>query len=186
MRLDGHAPRTAGTRTSSPTVNPAQGPIARSACTEKEPEAGFAADISPSIRITSMTSSAGDGVGEHDGRAGRGDARAGADEQPGADHPAEGDHRQMALLEAVRERGVAAVAGRARKSETWAAVSRWTGRTLGMGPVEDVRYTGTMLTQVNIAQCHASQSRSCRTHLARAPRSQPCDSQRIRLRTGHP
>lgn len=38
-------------------VNPAQGPIARSAWTEKEPDAGFAADISPSMRITSMTSS---------------------------------------------------------------------------------------------------------------------------------
>ncbi len=37
-------------------VNPAQGPIARSACAEKEPEVGLAADISPSIRITSTTS----------------------------------------------------------------------------------------------------------------------------------
>lgn len=40
-----------------PAVKPAHGPIARSACTEKEPEAGFAADISPSIRITNITSS---------------------------------------------------------------------------------------------------------------------------------
>lgn len=40
-----------------PTVNPAHGPIERSACTENEPEAGLAADISPSIRITSITSS---------------------------------------------------------------------------------------------------------------------------------
>ena len=39
-----------------PAVKPAQEPMARSACTEKEPEAGFAADISPSIRMTSMTS----------------------------------------------------------------------------------------------------------------------------------
>ncbi|MFK4689909.1 hypothetical protein RKD22_002844 [Streptomyces pristinaespiralis] len=40
-----------------PAVKPAHGPMARSACTEKEPEAGLAADISPSMRITSMTSS---------------------------------------------------------------------------------------------------------------------------------
>lgn len=39
-----------------PAVKPAQGPIARSACTENDPEAGLAADISPSMRITSMTS----------------------------------------------------------------------------------------------------------------------------------
>ncbi len=30
--------------------------MARSACEEKDPEEGYAADISPSIRITSMTS----------------------------------------------------------------------------------------------------------------------------------
>lgn len=45
------------TQNDHPAVNPAQGPIARSAWTEKEPEAGLAADISPSIRITNMTSS---------------------------------------------------------------------------------------------------------------------------------
>lgn len=39
-----------------PAVKPAQGPMARSECTEKEPEAGYAADISPSMRITSITS----------------------------------------------------------------------------------------------------------------------------------
>lgn len=39
-----------------PEVNPAHGPIARSAWTENEPEAGLAADISPSIRMTSITS----------------------------------------------------------------------------------------------------------------------------------
>lgn len=38
-----------------PAVKPAQGPNARSACAEKEPEEGYAADISPSIRITSIT-----------------------------------------------------------------------------------------------------------------------------------
>lgn len=37
-------------------VNPAQGPRARSACAENDPEVGLAADISPSIRITSTTS----------------------------------------------------------------------------------------------------------------------------------
>lgn len=36
--------------------NPAHGPSARSACAENEPEVGLAADISPSIRITSTTS----------------------------------------------------------------------------------------------------------------------------------
>ncbi len=41
---------------SQPMVKPAQGPRARSACAEKEPEVGFAADISPSMRITSTTS----------------------------------------------------------------------------------------------------------------------------------
>lgn len=45
------------TQNAQPAVNPAHGPMARSACTEKEPDAGLAADISPSIRITSMTSS---------------------------------------------------------------------------------------------------------------------------------
>ena len=39
---------------SQPDVKPAQRPSARSACTENEPEAGIAADISPSIRITSI------------------------------------------------------------------------------------------------------------------------------------
>src|SRR5215208_6802961 len=41
---------------SQPMENPAQRPSARSACAEKEPEVGLAADISPSIRITSTTS----------------------------------------------------------------------------------------------------------------------------------
>lgn len=41
---------------SQPIENPAQRPSARSACAEKEPEVGLAADISPSIRITSTTS----------------------------------------------------------------------------------------------------------------------------------
>ncbi|MGY3682811.1 hypothetical protein ACVWXU_006434 [Streptomyces sp. TE33382] len=45
------------TQKAHPAVKPAQGPIARSAWTEKEPEAGLAADISPSIRITNITSS---------------------------------------------------------------------------------------------------------------------------------
>jgi hypothetical protein len=48
----------------------------------------------------------GDGVRDDDRRAGGGDAGAGTDEQARADHPAEGDHRQMALLEAVRERDI--------------------------------------------------------------------------------
>ena len=39
-----------------PAVNPAHGPMPRSACTENEPEAGYAAAISPSMRITSITS----------------------------------------------------------------------------------------------------------------------------------
>ncbi len=41
---------------SQPTLKPAQRPSARSACTENAPEAGIAADISPSIRITSIAS----------------------------------------------------------------------------------------------------------------------------------
>lgn len=41
---------------SHPTLNPAHRPSARSACTENEPEDGIAADISPSIRITSIAS----------------------------------------------------------------------------------------------------------------------------------
>ncbi|MDH6551268.1 hypothetical protein M2162_005365 [Streptomyces sp. SAI-041] len=45
------------TQNDHPAVKPAQGPIARSACAEKEPEEGCAADISPSIRITSITRS---------------------------------------------------------------------------------------------------------------------------------
>src|SRR5690606_41014110 len=44
------------TQNDQPAVNPAQGPSARSACAEKEPDDGWAADISPSIRITSITS----------------------------------------------------------------------------------------------------------------------------------
>lgn len=44
------------TQKAQPAVNPAHGPMARSAWTENEPEAGLAADISPSMRITSMTS----------------------------------------------------------------------------------------------------------------------------------
>lgn len=44
------------TQKDHPAVKPAHGPIARSACAENEPEDGYAADISPSIRITSMTS----------------------------------------------------------------------------------------------------------------------------------
>lgn len=43
------------TQNAQPAVNPAQGPMARSACEEKEPEDGWAADISPGIRITSIT-----------------------------------------------------------------------------------------------------------------------------------
>ncbi len=43
------------TQNAQPAVNPAHGPIARSACAEKEPDDGYAADISPSIRITSIT-----------------------------------------------------------------------------------------------------------------------------------
>ncbi|MGW2856380.1 dimethylargininase, partial [Streptomyces sp. NPDC001215] len=43
------APRTAELLADlGPAVKPAQGPIARSACAEKEPEDGWAADISPS------------------------------------------------------------------------------------------------------------------------------------------
>lgn len=41
---------------SQPIEKPAQRPSARSACAENEPEVGFAADISPSMRITSTTS----------------------------------------------------------------------------------------------------------------------------------
>lgn len=41
---------------SQPTLNPAQRPSARSACTENAPDAGIAADISPSIRMTSIAS----------------------------------------------------------------------------------------------------------------------------------
>ncbi|CAM5735182.1 hypothetical protein SHIRM173S_12979 [Streptomyces hirsutus] len=44
------------TQNAQPEAKPAQGPIARSACAENEPDDGYAADISPSIRITSMTS----------------------------------------------------------------------------------------------------------------------------------
>lgn len=44
------------TQNDHPAVKPAHGPIARSACTENDPDAGLAADISPSIRITNMTS----------------------------------------------------------------------------------------------------------------------------------
>lgn len=43
------------TQKDQPAVNPAQGPIARSACAENDPDDGYAADISPSIRITSIT-----------------------------------------------------------------------------------------------------------------------------------
>lgn len=84
-------------------VKPAHGPIARSACAEKEPDDGYAADISPSIRITSrpLTAYAMTIEGPHGG-----DSRAGADEEARADHTAEGDHRQVALLEAVGEGGV--------------------------------------------------------------------------------
>ncbi len=49
-------PTHSSTQNIQPAVNPAHGPIARSACTEKVPEAGLAADSSPSIRITSITS----------------------------------------------------------------------------------------------------------------------------------
>ncbi|GAA3234369.1 hypothetical protein GCM10020256_51320 [Streptomyces thermocoprophilus] len=45
------------TQNDQPAVNPAHGPIAHSACAENEPDDGYAADISPSIRITSITSS---------------------------------------------------------------------------------------------------------------------------------
>ncbi len=41
---------------SQPTLKPAQRPSARSACTEKAPDAGIAEDISPSIRMISMAS----------------------------------------------------------------------------------------------------------------------------------
>lgn len=41
---------------SQPIEKPAQRPSARSACAENEPDVGLAADISPSIRITSTTS----------------------------------------------------------------------------------------------------------------------------------
>src|SRR5690606_40357567 len=41
---------------SQPMEKPAQGPRARSAWAEKEPDVGLAADISPSMRITSTTS----------------------------------------------------------------------------------------------------------------------------------
>src|SRR5262249_54279566 len=40
---------------SQPMEKPAQRPRARSACAEKEPDAGLAADISPSMRITRTT-----------------------------------------------------------------------------------------------------------------------------------
>ncbi len=52
----------------------------------------------------------GQRVGEQDAGAGGGDTRARADEQAGADHTADGDHRQVAVLEAGLEVAVAAVA----------------------------------------------------------------------------
>ncbi|CAM5662685.1 hypothetical protein SMICM304S_01378 [Streptomyces microflavus] len=70
-----------------PAVNPAQGPIAGSACTEKEPEAGLAADISPSMRITIMTSSTATRTRRRS-RARRRRCGPGAHEEPGAEHHA--------------------------------------------------------------------------------------------------
>ena len=64
---------------------------------------GCATAISPSIRITRTTSSACGKIGEHRGRPGLVDHGARADEQPGADHAAERDHRHVAALEAALE-----------------------------------------------------------------------------------
>ncbi len=131
-------PHTAAPVNIQPTVKPAQEPIERSACTENEPEAGLAAAISPSIRITSMTRRAGYRIGEHDRGAGGGDAFAGADEQARADHPAERDHREVALLEAVGERG-AAVQACARDRVGCSRVGRRTRVSDSFVPVPVVR-----------------------------------------------
>ncbi|GAA3077583.1 hypothetical protein GCM10020000_74000 [Streptomyces olivoverticillatus] len=91
------------------------------AWTEKEPVAGFAADISASIRMTSRTSPPSQDVGDDDRGPGGPDPDAGADEQPRSDGAAERDHGEVALFEASREGG-AGVGG-----------ARWLGPDVGGG-----------------------------------------------------
>ena len=108
---------------SQPTLKPAQRPSARSACTENEPEAGIAADISPSIRMTSIASAPAIRYEQHDPGPATRDARAGAHEQARADHSAQAQHGQMALLEARGQRLFALGPAAREGSAAWVGAS---------------------------------------------------------------